>query len=72
MTDEVIERAGFVLGRQPRLLDVALDQPALLQRTADAHRDLLDQPLQFLRTRLAHRTEHRRCEALDPIHAIQK
>ena len=32
----VLEQAGFVVGRQPRLLEVALDQAMTLQHLADA------------------------------------
>lgn len=58
VADQVIQRAHLAVRGKPDVLDVALDLAALLQRTADTHRDLLDQRLQLLRTRLAHRPGH--------------
>jgi hypothetical protein len=40
MAEQVIQRAGPYVGREPRILEVALDQAAPFERAADASGDL--------------------------------
>jgi hypothetical protein len=49
VTDQIIERAGLVVERQSRVLDVALDQATTFQHLAHLCADLLDQRLQRVR-----------------------
>jgi hypothetical protein len=43
VAEQVIQRTGLGVPREPRILEVALDQAATLQRAADASGDLLYQ-----------------------------
>jgi hypothetical protein len=49
VAEQIIHRAGLRGRREPRILEVALDQAATLQRSAYACGDLLDQLLQVAR-----------------------
>jgi len=68
MADQIIERAGRGIRGQPGVLNVALDEAALLKNAADAQGDLFDPPLRILCTRLGHLAEHRRrgCASVPP------
>jgi hypothetical protein len=46
---QVIQRTGLGVPREPRILEVALDQAATLQRASNASSDLLYQLLQVPR-----------------------
>jgi hypothetical protein len=54
---QVIQRAGLRVPREPRMLEVALDQAATLQRASNASSDLLYQLLQVNRTTYRIKTE---------------
>jgi hypothetical protein len=44
VTKQVIQRASLCVRREPRILEVALNQTVTFQRAADASGDLLGQP----------------------------
>jgi hypothetical protein len=72
VTQQVIQRAGLCVCGQPRVLDVALDQAATFQHPANTRGDLLDQPLQLVRTGGSHMAEHRYAGAIGQIHPVQE
>jgi hypothetical protein len=72
VADQVIQWAGFREVGKPRVLHVALDDTAALQRSPDALGNLLDEDLQILYTGLWHMAEHRLPGLVDQVHPIQQ
>jgi hypothetical protein len=58
--EQIIQRAGLCVSREPGILEIALDQAATFQRAADASGDLLDQLLQVARLGSRHGPKHGR------------